>query len=106
MENDYEPNLDGWERIYARRNAREVVAAVLDKYFDGVDQWASPSMYDVIEGKWYIKREIVAEQIGILAGNFPYGQPHSADVYIRTLIEEIIAAKAHPAVLESACRWW
>jgi hypothetical protein len=55
-------------------------------------------------GKWVIQKRIVTEKVAVLIGSFPNAKPHSPEVYSRALVEEVIAAKPHAIVLESACR--
>src|SRR5262249_2786879 len=42
--------------------------------------------------------------VAALIGAFPNAGPHSPEMFTKMLIEEIIATKPHPIVLESACR--
>jgi hypothetical protein len=101
-----EPGPDEIKAIYERRRSREQLAAAFDKYFDFDDVWNPASAYIITDGHWELKRDIIAEQIGVLVGSFPYAQPHNPDVYIRMLIEDVAASDPRAPILEGACRWW
>lgn len=51
-----------------------------------------------------LTRRVVSEQVAMLIGSFPNANPHSSEVYVPMLIEEIIAANPRASALESTCR--
>jgi hypothetical protein len=51
-----------------------------------------------------ITRRVVAEEVAMLIGSFPNANPTSPKVYVRMLIEEIMAANPSFVALEGTCR--
>ena len=51
-----------------------------------------------------IKQRFVSEQAAIPIGSFPNANPSSPEMYLRMLVEEIIAANPRASALEATCR--
>jgi hypothetical protein len=66
------------------------------------------SLYDTImrdgHERTRLKRRVVEDQVALLIGSFPNGQPHTPAIYSAMLITEILATDPSAIDLEAACR--
>jgi hypothetical protein len=102
-----EEKKEVWFLQHALRGkySREKLKAELEKYYDWYEVYDPDDAYDRPDGRWQLKRHIIAEQVGLLIGSFPNGVPHNPEIYMRMLVEELAAAHARAPELESACRY-
>jgi hypothetical protein len=66
------------------------------------------SLYDKVmrdgRERWRLKRRVVDEQVALLIGSFPTGQPHNPAIYTGMLTTEILATHPSAISLEATCR--
>jgi hypothetical protein len=66
------------------------------------------SLYDIVvrdgHERWRIKHRVVKEQIALLIGSFPNGQPHNPEIYTNMMVAEILATYPSAIELEATCR--
>jgi hypothetical protein len=85
----------------AARQARRQVA----KFCAGWDFYDREELYDKAKGtQWRLARRAICEQVSALLGSFP-NAPQTPEVFVPTLIEELVAANPTAVQLEAACRW-
>jgi hypothetical protein len=71
--------------------------------FDPSANYPSPDSDD--DGDCNLKKSVVSKRLGVLIGSFPNAVPHSPEVYMKMLVEEVAAFPGlDTIILESACR--
>jgi hypothetical protein len=80
------------------------IQRMLDEYQKGYEWYERDELYDCDEdGHRHIKHHVIAKHVAALLGSFPVA-PHSPEVFVKRMIEEIVVADPSATQLEKACR--
>jgi hypothetical protein len=82
-----------------------IVSKRIERFDTGCKHYNRAALYSRrADGSERILRRVVSEQIALLIGAYPNAVPHNPKIYVRLLVEEIVAAAPSAVALESACR--
>jgi hypothetical protein len=76
----------------------------VEAYIKGASWYERDELYDEDEdGDLHVKRHVIAEHVAAMLGSFPVA-PHSPEVFVRRMIEEIIVLNPWASDIERGCR--
>jgi hypothetical protein len=86
---------------WLHKGRREELIAQVAKFDAG---WALYNGDELYEADGHIRHQVICEKVAALLGAYPNAVPHSPEVFVPRLIEEIAAADPSAVQLEAACR--
>jgi hypothetical protein len=76
----------------------------VEAYIKGAAWYERDELYETDEdGATHVRRHVIAEHVAALLGSFPVA-PHSPEVFVRRMIEEIVVLDPWASDLEHGCR--
>lgn len=87
-----------------KETTEEKLRKNIEAYIRGAEWYERDELYEKDEdGRLHVKRHVIAEHIAALLGSFPVA-PHSPEVFVRRMIEEIVVLDPWASDIERGCR--
>jgi hypothetical protein len=98
------PAAGAWFAEMVLKMPEEKLRRDIEDYIKAAAWYERDELYEADEdGRQHVRRHVIAEHVAALLGSFPVA-PHSPEVFVRRMIEEVVVFDPWASNLERGCR--